>query len=443
MQTKETATKIQSEYRNNDITALISSISKISDGDDLYMRIDKGNQTIFPDDATLDYQKEISDIKEVLDAQDNVKTAISKTSTNAYTQNKSYIDASYLDPGKQLIMYVISPLDPVSSTITILQNQLIYIMVIALALAFALSYYLSTVISKPITSVTRSAQKLADGQYGITFQSKGQYSEINNLAKTLNKTSCELEKSVMLQKDLMANVSHDLRTPLTMIKSYAEMIRDLSGNNPKKREGHLQVIIEEADRLNTLVSDMLALSAMQSGTLELSSKSFNIKAAVASILMPYRILEEQENFTIEFNCKYDIFVDGDEDKIKQVISNLLTNAIKYCGADKKVFINIRKWGHRVHCEVVDHGVGIKPEELSHIWERYYKTSSNHARSTSGSGLGLSIVKEILSLHKAKFGAESKVGKGTTMWFELIASKPSQNNDKYERKHLNRHLRLRL
>lgn len=331
-------------------------------------------------------------------------------------------------------MYLVSPLRPVTSTITILQNQLVIILVLALIMAFLLSLYLSTRIAKPITSITHAAGKLADGQYGITFPPSGHYSEINDLAETLNKASTELEKSVMLQKDLLANVSHDLRTPLTMIKSYAEMIRDLSGDIPEKRDAHLNVIIEEADRLNVLVSDMLALSRMQSGTMSLDKAEFNMREAVESVLSPYKILEEQEGFTIIFSCREDnIPVTGDQDKIKQVLSNLLTNAIKYCGSDKKIFVNLRRWGRKVHCEVVDHGVGIKPEELSHIWERYYKTSSNHARTTSGSGLGLSIVKEILTLHNAKFGVESKVGKGTTFWFELFTSIKTQPPGK-ERKH---------
>ena len=136
----------------------------------------------------------------------------------------------------------------------------------------------------------------------------------------------------------------------------------------------------------------------------------------------------QEGYKIQLNCPPEQYVLGDEDKIKQVISNLLTNAVKYCGQDKSVFINVKHWGKIVHLEVIDHGMGIKPEELPYVWERYYKSSSHHVRTTSGSGLGLSIVKEILQLHKSKFGVESKVGKGTTFWFELeAAGKPSEES----------------
>ena len=184
-----------------------------------------------------------------------------------------------------------SPLWPVSSTIQILTNQLVYVTFIALALACLISFYLSVRITRPIRKISNSAERLAGGEYGIVFKG-GHYTEINNLADTLTRASIELEKSDMMQKDLIANVSHDLRTPLTMIKSYAEMIKDISGNNPEKREAHLNVIIEETDRLNTLVGDLLTISRMQSGKMTLNPGSFNITDAANSILNTYRIMED-------------------------------------------------------------------------------------------------------------------------------------------------------
>lgn len=111
-------------------------------------------------------------------------------------------------------------------------------------------------------------------------------------------------------------------------------------------------------------------------------------------------------------------VNGDEEKIKQVVANLLTNAIKFAGEDKMVNITLKRRGKVVVCRVEDHGKGIAPEELDHVWERYYRASSNMVRPAEGSGLGLSIVKEILTMHKSDFGVESNVGKGSTFWFEL-------------------------
>lgn len=303
------------------------------------------------------------------------------------------------------------------STVGILRVQLVYITIIATLLALALALYLASRISRPIKNITRSAAEMGKGNYGVKFQG-GHYTEIVELADTLTNASRELEKTDMYQKDLIANVSHDLRTPLTMIKSYAEMIRDLSGDNPEKRASHLAVIIDEADRLNVLVNDMLNMSRMQNRTITIERSNFDLKTTAESLLASYDLLAEQEGYNIKFNCAGPMIVNGDQAKIKQVLSNLITNAIKYCGEDMVIIINIKKTGKKVRCEVIDHGAGIAPDEINHVWERYYKSSTHHVRPTDGSGLGLSIVKEILTLHKANYGVHSKVGKGSTFWFEL-------------------------
>ena len=153
-----------------------------------------------------------------------------------------------------------------------------------------------------------------------------------------------MERSSNLQRDIVANVSHDLRTPLTMVKSYAEMIRDLSGDNPEKRNAHLQIIIDEADRLNSLVNDLMTLSDVQAGTLQLNIERFRIKGLFDSVLQPYGVLQQKEGYSIVFNCRQDVEVIGDSERIKQVVANLLSNAVKYCGDDKKIFINDKEMG---------------------------------------------------------------------------------------------------
>ena len=423
--TDDVANEIISSYKKNDISNVVKHANTISENDDIYILIVKDGETVYPEHQNDAYKMEIEEAAVKLAASTKKNPVVSFTMTNEKTSRRSYTNAQYINKSGTSTLYLVSPLYPVASTINILQKQFTYIIFISLVLAFLVSIFLSQRISKPIKRLTRTAHRMARGDYGLVFPTSDEYTEITELGNTLNLMSSELERSQMMQRDLMANVSHDLRTPLTMIKSYAEMIRDLSGDNPEKRNDHLQVIIEESDRLNKLVSDMLTLSAMQSGTLTLDMSAFDLKSAIESVLAPYEILIVNEGYDITFNCRDEIIVWGDEERIKQVVSNLLTNAVKYCGTDKKIFINVRRWGRTVHCEIIDHGVGIKPEELEHIWDRHYKTSSNHVRPTTGSGLGLSIVKEILQLHSSKFGVESKVGKGTTVWFELEIAQTSR------------------
>ena len=423
--TEEAANQLVELYQAGNEDGFTALANQITEDNDVFVRLEEGDQIVYPSIETLAYGNEIADARNGLQtAESNGERTYTFTEINELKQKRTYVFAAYLDDDNYTSLYVITPLYPIRSTVSILQNQFLYIFAIALGLAILLAYWLTARITRPIRKITATAKKMSEGEYGTVSEvGKYSFSEIKELSDTLNQTSYELSKADALQKDLLANVSHDLRTPLTMIRSYAEMIRDISGDNPEKRNAHVQVIIDEANRLNTLVNDMMVLSQMQAGTMELNITTFDILAATEAIANPYRLLEAN-GYDIQINCKENYKVIGDEDKIKQVISNFLTNAIKYCGADKQILLNIRRWGNKIHFEVVDHGAGIKPDELAHIWERYYKSSTNHVRATKGSGLGLSIVSEILTQHKARFGAESKVGKGTTFWFELpLAEEP--------------------
>lgn len=431
-QTEKVVKSIKSSYVSNGYDDFISKTGKISDSNDMYIYISSfdGETTYFKPfgDNTNSryYLEQINTVNQRLFSEEKTYITLRIKSQD---DSKITLACGIILTGEDktpLIVYVFSPLWPVSSTIHILTNQLIYVTFISLALACLISFYLSVRITRPILKISNSAERLASGEYGIVFKG-GHYTEINNLADTLTRASIELEKSDMLQKDLIANVSHDLRTPLTMIRSYAEMIKDISGNNPEKREAHLNVIIEETDRLNNLVGDLLTISRMQSGKMTISPGNFNITDAANSILNTYKIMEDSEGYHFQLNSPGRFIVNGDEDKIKQVISNLVTNAMKFCGEDKTVILTLKKRGRMVLCQVEDHGIGIAPSELSHVWERYYKSSSNMVRAAEGSGLGLSIVKEILTLHKVDFGVDSTIGQGTTFWFELPYVKIEKNN----------------
>lgn len=424
---KETTTKnvmrhIESAYEKNDTEDFINAVSDLAANNDLFIYVTYADGTPFLIDNT-----EASSGKHAIDIQQVYSTMIkeNKTSVSLIINDHMSNDRQTLACGQiltsdhhpSLIAYVISPLWPMRSTIEILQKQLLGVTGLSFLLALALALYLSNRISSPIRSITTSANKLAQGEYGIVFQG-GHYTELSELADTLTHASIELEKSTSLQKDLIANVSHDLKTPLTMVKSYAEMIRDLSGDNPEKREKHLEVIIEEADRLNLLVNDMLTLSRMQSGAIIIERTDFDICSQLNSILMSYKLLMEEDGYTLNYDGPQELMVNGDPARIKQVFANLINNAVKFCGDEKTVNVTIQKKGRTALCQIQDHGPGISVEDLPHIWERYYKSSSNMVRTKTGTGLGLSIVKEILSLHKMNYGVDSTPGEGTTFWFEI-------------------------
>lgn len=320
-----------------------------------------------------------------------------------------------------------TPLAPIGSTASIIKKQLVIITFYLLILGLIISFFMSKRISDPIARITKSAEQLAAGKYDTEFDG-GEYSEIQQLANTLTYAGQEILKVDSMQRDLIANVSHDLRTPLTMLKAYAEMIRDLSGDNPQKRNEHLEIIIEETDRLTQLVNDILDLSKLEDGNQKLNYSDFSITEVLDGIIARYKGISKQSDYDIQFTPDEDIIVKCDVIKIQQVIYNLINNAINYTGKDKKVFVRQINKENCVRIEVSDTGEGISKDKIRLIFDKYYR-SENHKREVVGTGLGLSIVKAILKKHRYNFGVYSMIGKGSTFWFEIndiIPDSPEKN-----------------
>ncbi len=317
---------------------------------------------------------------------------------------------------KNSYAFINASLIPMDGAIEILRSQMIYITLIILILSFIIGYFISKSISKPITKINNNAKKLAEGNYNVTFSSESNIYEINELAATLNYTKEELSKTEELKRDLLANVSHDLKTPLTMIKAYAEMVRDLSYKDQEKRENHLNTIIKETDRLNLLVNDILDLSAIQAGGSKLNKEKFDLSEMIKEIINRFNILSQKEGYKFIFDYNTCI-VYADKKRIYQVIYNLINNAINYTGKDKTVTIIIKEKKETYLVEIKDSGDGIKKEDIDHIWDKYYHNSKKHKRNEYGTGLGLSIVKNILQSHNCPYGVKSSE-KGTTFYFEI-------------------------
>ena len=314
--------------------------------------------------------------------------------------------------GSEVMLLLNSIITPINSTVETLRVQLIFITGILLLLSLGLSVLISRKISKPIIIINNSAKELAKGNYQAAFEGKG-YREIDELNTTLNFAAVELSKVEELRRELIANISHDLRTPLTMITGYSEMMRDIPGENTPE---NVQVIIDEATRLSNLVTDLLDLSKLQSGTQTISRSTFNLTAQIRGILKRYAKLTEQDGYSINLTAEMDVYVEADEIKISQVIYNLINNAINYAGEDKTVLVRQVVEKDHVRIEISDNGAGIAPDKLDYIWDRYYKVP--HKRAVIGTGLGLSIVKSVLDMHGAQCGVTSEQGKGSTFWFIL-------------------------
>lgn len=314
-------------------------------------------------------------------------------------------------------VFLFTSLEDIGTTTSLIKNQLIYLTLLTILLSIVIALFLSRRIAKPISNMTKMATKLANGNYNLVFESTG-INELDELANSLNYLEQEVSKTDTYRRDLMANVSHDLKTPLTMIKAYAEMIKDITIDDKEKTIKNLNVIIEETERLNILVNDILELSKLQNNQDNLNIEEFDIVLLIKDILRRYEIIKETENYNLILESPESIIVKADKKRISQVIYNLINNAVNYTGDDLKVVIRLTEESKDCLVEIIDTGKGIAEEDIQNIWNRYYKQEKNHKRNVIGTGLGLSIVKNILEQHHFKYGVNSVKNQGTTFYFKI-------------------------
>lgn len=314
-------------------------------------------------------------------------------------------------------MILIMPLASIDETVGILKMQLIIITLILVFVSLIISYWLSRKFAGPVSAISSLAERYAIGEYSARIDDNAE-DEIGRLAKRMNEMGEALARNDLLQKELIANVSHELRTPLTLIRGYAETIRDVTGDNPEKRNRQLGVIIEESERLGIIVADILNLSQMQAGSIKPQKEIFSLTEILNIIKEHYELDESGRilNLTgmIEASCN----VFADRIQIQQVIYNLTGNAFRHSKEGSAVEVAVTETEGKVHVEIRDNGEGISEEDLPHVFERYYKGKKADGTKSDGTGLGLAIVKSILEMHEAAYGVISRKGEGTTFWFDL-------------------------
>ncbi|MBQ4091283.1 MAG: HAMP domain-containing histidine kinase [Clostridia bacterium] len=340
--------------------------------------------------------------------------SITKTVGGDTLVNSIYVAVTKDAAGREYVLVMESELVPLNATVKTLQKQFGWIMCILIMGALIVALAISKIICVPLQKMSRSARRLAKGDYSAEFDGGG-YKEAAELAEALNYAAEELAKTDTLQKELVANISHDLRTPLTMIKGYGEVIRDIPGENTPE---NVQVIIDETERLTELVNDMLDLSKIRAGTRKPELETLNLTETVSSVLKRYEKFTEKGGYEISFESEGDVFINADKTMILQVVYNLVNNALNYTGENKKVSIVQSVWDNKVRISVIDTGEGIAEQDIPYIWDRYYKVDKVHKRAKIGTGLGLSIVKGILESHGVLYGVESRIGEGSNFWFEF-------------------------
>ena len=325
--------------------------------------------------------------------------------------------------GTQYVLMLDCELTPVSATVKTLEMQFIWIACILLVATLLFAMVLSRIVAKPLILITQKAGRLSAGEFDVEFPDEDSYREVQELADALRAAATEIGATDRLQRELIANISHDLRTPLTMIKGYSEMMRDIPGENSPE---NIQAVIDETTRLSELVSDLMDLSRLQAGARKPQHTVFDFTETLRDAMTRYDTLIRHKGYQISFELQGAATVRADRTMILQVIYNLINNAVNYTGDTMRVRVTETVGESRVRLAVADDGEGIPPEQIKEIWNRYYRVDKEHRRAVLGTGLGLSIVKEVLEAHGATYGVDSAVGVGSIFWFELPLVSPDES-----------------
>lgn len=418
--TLENSAKEKIESVGKDVSARLVSGGDLNifehrdDGVNVYV-FTEDSSLLFPADLTdEELQDKFEEVKGRLEDKENGRAVI-YLDKNAV---KYAVEVADVNGESRFVLVTYSVL-VVRETISNLFLYLGLTGIAALLLALLISYNMSQKLTRGLKSMSDTAVHLAGGDYSVEFTNVD-FTEMAQLSDTLNYVRDEVKKSEDFQHEILANVTHDLKTPLTMIKAYASMIKEISGDNKEKREKHLQVIIDEADRLTGLVNDVLSVSKMQANINTVNPKVFNLTELLYGIINKFGYLQETAGYSFMLDIDQNLYTRADYEKISQVIYNLLGNAANYTGEDKTVYISLKQSmdGKRIKFSVRDTGKGIAKDEISEIWNRFYRVKENHNRPVKGTGLGLNIVKTILENHSFDFGVESDVGKGSTFWVDF-------------------------
>ena len=344
-----------------------------------------------------------------------------KASDNApieYYSDRLFIYGTYIDyygTEKKAILYVSTTLDPVGASVTIIRFQLMWVTVLSMIIGFILAFFIAKSFSKPVAQLAEKANRLGENDYPKKYD-RGFCRELDELSIKLDNTSEKLIEARKFQTELLANVSHDLRTPLTMIKGYAEVIADTSWDDEEQCKADIAVIVNETDRLTSLVNEILEYSELKTGEVSHEFEKVDLSKLTEKVCSNFESFYKGKEETIEVQIESGVFVKGIAMLLERAVYNLIDNAFRYTGNSRKVTVKLTKDSENAKIEVIDYGNGIPETELENIWDRYYTFRQRKDKGVSG--LGLAIVKQTAEMHGGRCYAESTLGKGSKFILEL-------------------------
>lgn len=340
-----------------------------------------------------------------------------------------------LDNGNVFLMR--SAVEGIKDSVQIADRFLIYTGLFAAALSVIVVYFVSRKITKPIMELTHISQQMCNLQFDVKYEGKSHTEvallgeNINQLSETLEKTiselktaNNELQKDIEkknqideMRKEFLANVSHELKTPIALIQGYAEGLKEGITDDPESTSFYCDVIMDEAGKMNNMVKKLMTLNELEFGNDVVTMERFDIVSLIRTYLQSADLLAKQNGITVQMQHNEPIYVWADEFKTEEVFTNYFSNAVNHCSGDKIIDVKITPEEGKVRVSVFNTGEPIPADCVEHIWEKFYKVDKARTREYGGSGVGLSIVQAIMESMNQAYGVEN-YDNGVEFWFEL-------------------------
>ncbi len=375
--------------------------------------------------------------------QENDDTQVLKN-TSQYVVEKtkdSRLESDYLvlwgnlQNGNMILMR--TAVESIKESVGIANRFLAYVGVTAVIMCALIIYAVTRRITNPILQLADISRRMTNLDFDAKFQSKGR-NEVDLLGEHMNQMSETLEKTISelksannelkidierkteidkMRKEFISNVSHELKTPIALVQGYAEGLKECINDDDASREFYCEVIMDEADKMNKLVKNLLTLNQLESGIEQVVFERFDLMEVIWGVVNATAILREQNDISLEVFGQSPEYVWADEFKTEQVVMNYISNAIHYASGEKKIMVSVIPGADTVRVEVFNTGNPIPEEELAHIWEKFYKVDKARTREYGGNGIGLSIVKAIMDSFHRECGVSNEEN-GVKFWFEL-------------------------
>ncbi len=345
-------------------------------------------------------------------------------------------------------VFVRSGQESIEEAVDISNRFLFFLGSCVMALAAFVSYLFSRRFTRPVLELAQIASKMSELDFETKYEVNGEDeiavlgNSINSLSEKLELTISELKAANIelqndidrktqideMRKEFLSNVTHELKTPIALIQGYAEGLKDNINDDAESREFYCEVIIDEAMKMNKMVKKLLSLNQLEVGTAQPEIERFDLVPLVRSVLASTEILFQQKQVTLRLLTEEPVYVWADEYMIEEVCTNFISNALNHVGGRSVIEVMLQRNGDKVRLSVFNTGEAIPEEALTKVWTKFYKVDKARTREYGGSGIGLSIVKAIMELHRQHYGVWNRED-GVEFWIELDGG---ENLEKYKR-----------